>query len=147
MRCSSRAKTSRAIHWKRTRGRGRILQVSSIGAYQPSPYYAAYSATKAYVLYLSEAVNFELRGSGVSVTTVCPGLTATEFHEVAEHPKKGLVAMTLMQSRPVARQAVRATLRGRAVLTPGILSKLTAFFVKLMPRSWTTAVGGVMMKS
>lgn len=129
------------------RGRGRIMQLSSIGAFQPSPYYSAYSATKVYVLYLSEAVNYELRGSGVSVTTVCPGLTATEFHDVAEHPKTGLAALTLMQSRPVARMAVAATLRGRAVLTPGILNKLTAFFVKLLPRSWVTAVGGIMMKN
>src|SRR5262249_19532016 len=87
----------------RARRRGRILQVASVGAYQPSPYYAAYSATRAYVLYLSEAVNAELRGSGVSVTTLSPGLTATEFHDVAAHPKTGLVALTVMSAAEVAR--------------------------------------------
>ena len=123
------------------------MQLSSVGGYQPSPYYSAYSATKAYVLYLSEAVNYELRGSGVSVTTVCPGLTVTEFHDIAEHPKTGLVAATSMNSRTVARMAVNATLRRRAVLTTGLANKLTAFLVKIFPRSWATAVAGIMMKN
>ncbi len=130
----------------RARGRGRVLQVASIAAFQPTPYYSAYAATKAYVLFLSEALNFELRGTGVTVTTVCPGMTATEFHDVAAHPKTGIVAATTMTSAAVADIAVRAALRGRAVVTPGILNKLTAFFVKLLPRSWVNVGAGWMMK-
>lgn len=130
----------------RARGAGRILQIASIGAYQPSPYYAAYSATKAYVLFLSEALNFELRGSGVTATTICPGLTATEFHDVAEHPKTGLIALTTMTSRSVAAVSVRAALAGKAVVTPGILNKLTGLLVKLIPRSWANAVTGLLMR-
>ena len=141
--------TALTLHFGRAmreRRRGRILQVSSIGAYQPSPYYAAYSATKAYVLFFSEALTFELRGTGVSVTTLCPGLTATEFHDVAAHPKKGLVAMTMMSARAVARIGVRSALRGRAVVTPGLINKLTGLFIKLVPRAWANFVAGLMMK-
>ncbi len=140
------ALTSHFGRGMRERGRGRILQVASVGAFQPSPYYAAYSATKAYVLFLSEAMHHELAGSGVTVTTLCPGLTATEFHEVAAHPKTGLVALTMMTSESVARIAVRSTLRGKAVVTPGFANQATGLFVKLIPRSLATALGGMLMR-
>ncbi len=128
------------------RKRGRILQVASVGAYQPSPYYAAYSATKAYVLFLGEALQNELRGTGVSCTTLCPGLTETEFHEAANHPKTGIVAATMMSARSVATIGITAMERGRAVVTPGFINKLNAFFIKLMPRSLATWVAGLLMK-
>lgn len=130
----------------RARQRGHILQVSSVGAFQPSPYYAAYSATKAYVLFMSEAMNHELRGSGVSCTTLCPGLTATEFHDVAAHPKTGPMKLTEMTAAEVAAIGVTAALRGKAVVTPGLLNKLSALMVKLLPRSWATFVAGMLMK-
>ncbi len=63
---------------------GYILNLSSIAAYQPTPWYASYSAAKAFVLYYSEALNHELRGSGVSVTALSPGVTATEFLAVSK---------------------------------------------------------------
>jgi short-subunit dehydrogenase len=131
----------------KTRGNGRVLQVSSVGAFQPTPYYAAYSATKAYVLFLSEAVNSELRGSGVTVTTLCPGLTETEFHEVAAHPKSGPITWTAMTAQQVARIGVRGALRGRAVVTPGLMNKIAGLSVKLLPRSWATAMAGLMMRN
>ncbi len=126
---------------------GRVLQISSIGAYQPSPLYAVYSATKSYVLMFSEAVNYELKGTGVSVTTICPGLTATEFHEVAAHEKPKWMDMLTMTAADVAGIAVRATFKGRAVVTTGFSNKLTAFFVKLMPRSWATAMAAMSMRT
>jgi len=61
------------------KGRGRILNVASMAAFQPGPLMAVYYATKAFVLYLSEAVNNELRGTGVTCTTLCPGPTDTGF--------------------------------------------------------------------
>lgn len=130
----------------RLQGRGRILQVSSIAAFQPSPYYAAYAATKSYVLFLSEAVNCELRGSGVTVTTLCPGMTATEFHDVAEHPKTGLVAMTSMTARDVARAGLSAAMAGRAVVTAGLLNKLLGLTAKLSPRALATWFAGLLMR-
>src|SRR5262249_24265603 len=65
------------------RGRGRILLVASVAAFQPGPRMAAYFASKSYVLSLGEALAYELRGTGVSVTTLCPGATATDFFAVA----------------------------------------------------------------
>ena len=128
------------------RGRGRILQVSSIGAFSPSPLYAVYSATKSYVLSFSEALNYELKGTGVSVTTVCPGLTATEFHDVAEHPKPAWMKMITMTADQVAQVSIAALYRGQAVITPGLANKLTAFFPRLIPRSWTTWAADVSMR-
>ena len=128
------------------RGSGRVLQVSSIGAYQPSPLYAVYSATKSYVLSFSQALHHELRGTGVSVSTVCPGLTATEFHDVAVHKKPKWMDWITMTADDVAEAGVHAMLRGRAVVTPGLANKLTGLLVKMMPRSWATAVAGRTMR-
>jgi short-subunit dehydrogenase len=126
---------------------GRILQVASVGAYQPSPLYAVYSATKAYVLFFSQAANHELRGTGVSVTTVCPGLTDTEFHEVAAHVKPKWMDMITMTADDVAEVGLSAMMRGRSVVTPGFANKLNAFLIKLMPRSWATWAAGRTMQS
>lgn len=128
------------------RKRGRVLQVASVGAYQPSPYYAAYSATKAYVLFLSQALHHELKGTGVTCTTLSPGLTDTEFHEVADHKKSGAIALTMMSARKVATIGIAAMMRGREVVTAGFLNQLAAFFVKLLPRRWATASAGSMMR-
>lgn len=130
----------------RSRGQGRILQVASIGAYQPTPYYASYAGTKVYVLFFSEAMNRELRGTGVTVTTLNPGMTETEFHDVAEHPKKGLIALTRMSASSVARIGINAALRGQAVVTPGLINKLTALTTKLIPRSLATILAGILMR-
>jgi short-subunit dehydrogenase len=127
------------------RGQGRILQVASIGAYQPSPLYAVYAATKAYVLFFSQAMNYELRGTGVTVTTLCPGLTESEFHEVADHVKPKSMDKLMMPARQVANIGISAMFKGKAVITPGFMNKLSAFMVKLFPRSWSTAVAGRMM--
>jgi hypothetical protein len=128
------------------RKRGRILQVASIGAYQPSPLYAVYSATKTYVLFFSEAINYELRGTGVSVTTMAPGLTATEFHEVAAHKKPKWMNLITMTADDVAEVGLRSMMKGRSVVTPGFANKLTAFFVKLLPRSWATSMAALSMR-
>lgn len=125
---------------------GRVLQVSSVGAFQPSPFYAAYSATKAYVLFFSQALNYELKGTGVSVTTLCPGLTSTEFHEVADHVKPKWMNLLTMTADDVAAIGVRSMLKGRAVVTPGLVNKLNALFIRMMPRSWATAAAGMSMQ-
>ncbi|MCZ7681697.1 MAG: SDR family oxidoreductase [Sandaracinaceae bacterium] len=84
-------------------GHGRVLQVASIGAFQPSPLYAVYSATKAYVRDFSQALHFELRGTGVTVTTMCPGLTESEFHEKADHLKPKYMDTLMMKRAPRGR--------------------------------------------
>lgn len=117
------------------RGRGHILQIASIGAFQPSPYYAVYSATKAYVLSMSEALHHELRGTGVSCTTSCPGLTATEFHQVADHEKPDWMSGLTMSASEVARISVGAMLRGDRVTVPGASNWLTSVVAQLLPKS------------
>jgi hypothetical protein len=121
------------------RGFGRILQVASIGAFQPSPCYAAYAASKAYVLNFSQAMHHELRGSGVSVTTLCPGATATEFTEVAgAGPFKGLFRLLLMTPAQVAVVGVRAMERGRALAIPGLFNRVNASLMARLPRGLST---------
>ncbi len=130
------------------RGSGFILNVSSVGAFTPSPLYAAYSATKAYGLWFGQAMDWELKdlGTGVSVTTLCPGLTATEFHEVADHLKPKALDRMMMTSAEVAEAGVRAMLARRAVVTPGAMNVMTGWILKLLPRSWGTAMAGTSMK-
>jgi short-subunit dehydrogenase len=125
---------------------GRVLQVSSVGAYQPTPLYAIYSATKSYVLSFSEALNHELYGTGVSVTTMSPGLTSTEFHDVAAHKKPKWMRFATMTADDVAEIGIRSMLRGRSVVTTGIMNKLMAVLVKLMPRSWATSMAELTMR-
>jgi uncharacterized protein len=119
---------------------GYILQVSSIGAFQPSPLYATYSAAKAFVLSFSEAVNYELRGTGVSITTTCPGPTATEFLAVSGQDKTAYQRMTMMQSPDVVRISLDAMLRRKASIVPGRLNALGAWMTRLMPRRLAAAL-------
>ncbi|HHH30234.1 MAG TPA: SDR family oxidoreductase [Polyangiaceae bacterium] len=128
-------------------GRGRVLQVASVGAFQPSPYYAVYSATKSYVRDFSQALHWELRGSGVTVSTICPGLTETEFHEVADHIKPSYLDAATMTAHSVAEIGIRGALRGRAHITPGVINKLMGWMIKLTPRSVATWLAGVSMAS
>ncbi len=128
------------------RRRGRILQIASIGAFQPSPFYAVYSATKAFVLSFSEALHYELRGTGVSVTTCCPGLTATEFHDVAEHPKPAWMKSATMTADAVAASAVRATLRGKRVVVPGFVNWLAGVSAQILPKPMVIATAALTMK-
>ncbi len=131
----------------REQGEGRILQVASVGAFQPSPLYAVYSATKAYVRDFSQAANFELRGTGVSITTISPGLTESEFHETAGHLKPKSIEALMMSSRSVAEIGVRAAEKRRATVTPGLINKLMEWSVAWTPRAIATWAAGVSMRS
>jgi len=116
------------------RGRGRILLVASIGGYQATPTYAAYSASKSYVLLFGEALHEELRNKGVTVTVLSPGITATDFLKVSGQRATFYQRMVMMRSRPVARIGLRALARGRASIVPGWLNTITAWSNRLMPR-------------
>jgi short-subunit dehydrogenase len=125
------------------RGRGYVLNVASIGAYSPSPDYAAYSASKVFVRDLSEAVAFELAGTGVRVCAVCPGLTRTEFHVVAGHELSPLVRATMMSADRCAAIALSALFRGRRNVITGLVNKLAMFFTRFLPRrvlAWSAAL-------
>jgi short-subunit dehydrogenase len=119
---------------------GYILQISSIGAYQPSPTYAVYSAAKTYVLYFGEALNYELRNTGVSCTVLSPGVTATAFRDVAGQRTTLFQRMVMMPSRNVVRIGVEAMLKRRSSVVPGWMNVFLAWGTRFMPRRWSAAL-------
>lgn len=129
-----------------TRGFGHVLQVASIGAYQPVPTYASYSAAKAFVLHFSEALNYELRGTPVRITVLNPGVTATEFLQVAGQRTTLFQRLTMMQSRPVAEVGIRAMLAGRSSVIAGRLNWALIFSLRFVPRWWMAFTGNLVMK-
>jgi short-subunit dehydrogenase len=122
-----------------TRRSGHILLVASLLAFQAVPSYAAYAATKAYVLALGEALHDELRPHGVVVTSLCPGHTATGFDAAAGATTSPLLRLLTMKPRPVAASGIRALLQGKAMVLAGLSNKMAAFSNRLMPRSMQRA--------
>jgi uncharacterized protein len=121
-----------------------IIQVASSIAFVPAPYFAVYAATKAYVLSLSEAIGFELRGKGIQVIAVCPGPVATEFFSVArtneflkDHaaPLEPANNAFAADAGAVVAKALSDLDRGRRRSIYGVLIKAFAFFVPHLPRS------------
>jgi short-subunit dehydrogenase len=121
------------------RGEGRILNVASTAAFQPGPTAAIYFATKAFVYSFSCALAEELRGSGVTVTALCPGSTETDFHRRAGM-ERAVKRMPRMEARTVAEIAYRAMKDGDRVVIPGVLNKITAAMAKRMPERLTSSV-------
>jgi short-subunit dehydrogenase len=120
------------------RKRGRVMLVSSTAAFQPGPNMATYCATKAYVLSLGEALAQELRGTGVRITTLCPGATHTGFAADSGADKSPLFTSALvpkMASADVAKAGYAAMMRGKPVLVTGIVNKLVAFSGRVFPRA------------
>ena len=113
---------------------GRILLVASIGGYQATPTYAAYSASKAYVLLLGEALHEELRHEGVTVTVLSPGISATSFLAVSGQRATPYQRALMMSSPRVVGIGLRALKRGRASIIPGLLNSATAWFNRFVPR-------------
>ena len=110
------------------RGRGAILNMSSTSGFQPIPGNADYAASKAFVLFHSEALSEEVRGTGVTVTAVCPGPVRTEFQEVGEPLfmekfPKGL----WREAAPVAEESLQAVEKGRRTVIPGGMAIRAAF--------------------
>lgn len=129
------------------RGRGHILLVASIGGYQATPTYAAYAASKAYVLLFGEALHEELKPRGVTVTVLSPGITATRFLDVSGQKPTLYQRMVMMPSRPVARIGLAALYSGRASIVPGWLNALTAWSNRFMPRMVQRRVAHALMKN
>ena len=123
----------------KARGRGRILNVASTASFQPGPLMAVYYASKAYVLSFSEALASELEGSGVTVTALCPGPTASGFQAAAALEGSKLVAgKKLPTAAEVAAYGLRSLRSGRTVAIPGARNWMLAQSVRLMPRRTVT---------
>ncbi len=137
----------RAVPHMRAAGGGQILNVASTAAFMPGPNMAVYHATKAYVLSLSEAVADELRGSGVTVTVLCPGATATNFAKDAKMEGIRLFKlMPLPSAQSVAKAGWRAMRRGRRIRVTGVFNLLTTLLPRLSPRALTTRVAALFLK-
>ena len=118
----------------RARERGRILNVASTAAFLPGPFMSVYYASKAYVLSFSEALAEEVRGSGVSVTVLCPGATQTGFVDRAQIHRSLLNRLPLANAGQVAAYGYRAMRRGKIVAVPGLSNKIVAIGPKVTPR-------------
>jgi short-subunit dehydrogenase len=130
------------------RGYGRVLLVASVAGFQPGPHMAAYFASKAYVLSLGEALAYELRGTGVTVTTLCPGATATEFFDVAG-AANSIMARRLRRMMPaedVARRGIRGMMSGKRVVITGAMNRVTALAGRYAPRPIVLPVTERLMK-
>jgi short-subunit dehydrogenase len=133
-----------AVRQMQTRGHGYLLNVSSIASFQPGPGLAVYSATKAFVTSLTEALHEELRGSGVRVTALCPGLTHTEFQNISNTTglESKFPEFAWMSAEDVARDGLRAVMDGKALCIPGLVNKSLATFSSLTPRGLARRISG-----
>lgn len=125
---------------------GRILNIGSTGSFAPVPYMAVYGATKAFVLSFSEALSAELEGTGVTVTALCPGVTATRFASRAGTENTLLVRLNRMTAGDVARAGYHALMKGKATLVPGWFNKLMIGSLRFSPRCANLKMGKVLMR-
>ncbi len=123
------------------RKKGYIMNVSSTASFQPGPLMAIYYASKAYVTSLSEALYNELKGTGVSVTALCPGPTATEFQQRARMTD-ALMAQpkNMMDSMTVSRAGFEGMLNGKPVVIPGALNAFGAFMTRFAPHQLSAGI-------
>ena len=121
---------------------GGILNIASTAAFQPGPLMATYYASKSYVLFLSEAMASELKGTGVWVTVLCPGPTATGFQQRAGIEKINMVNKTgmMMNVEKVAKIGYRGFMKKKAVVVPGVVNRVFAQSVRFSPRKLTREI-------
>jgi short-subunit dehydrogenase len=116
------------------RGAGAVMNIASIAGFQPLPYMAVYSATKAFVQTFSEAVHEELHGTGVSVTALCPGPVPTEWAEIA-NAERFSIPVAQVSPHEVAEAAIGGMLAGRRSVVPGVVPKVVSTGGRFAPRS------------
>jgi len=132
------------------RRQGKVMLVASTAAFQPGPQMAVYCASKTYVLSFGEAIAYELRDSGVSVTMLCPGATATEFAGVAGAGKSALFKgglLPVMDAKEVARIGYQGLKAGRGVVITGLLNKVMATSSRLSPTPVSVRIANWMMSA
>jgi uncharacterized protein len=126
---------------------GKIINTASTAAFQPGPYMAVYYATKAFVLSFSEAIAAELEGTGVTVTALCPGPTASGFQDKADMHASALVKnKNLPTAEEVAALGYRAMQRGQRVYIPGLVNWLMVQSLRFTPRNLVTKIVKAMSK-
>lgn len=118
----------------RAAGKGRVLNVASTAGFLPGPFMAVYYAAKAYVISFSQAISEELRGTGVTVTCLCPGATDTGFADRAGMNDTLLFRMATADAASVAKAGYDGMMAGKDLVIPGIRNKLTELSARVMPR-------------
>jgi uncharacterized protein len=113
---------------------GKVLNVASTAAFVPGPWMSIYYATKAFVLSFSEAINYELKAQGITVTTLCPGPTESEFKVRAGSQRSRLFEAFLMDAPTVARAGYDGMMKGKALVIPGVRNKLIPVAARVIPR-------------
>ena len=125
------------------RGSGKILNMSSLAAFQPGPLMSLYYASKAYILSFSEAIANELKGSGVTVTCLCPGQTNTCFQKVVSNgtpSSDNKINFNIACPKKVAKYGYEAMQKGKVVAIPGNINKFLSKLPRFVSRSTATAV-------
>lgn len=128
------------------RGRGGILNVSSIAGFAPGPKSATYAATKAFVTSFSEALHIELGPQGVVVSCLCPGLTRTDFQRRAGYSPDAIPNVMWQSAEEVVAAGLAGLSKGKAVVVPGTKNRLLATAMKVTPSSVVRRVGLVVAK-
>lgn len=128
------------------RGYGRVLNVASIAAFQPVPSLATYAATKAYVLSLTESLAEELAGTGVTITALCPGITATPMMAGAQQhsPALELPSFVVGDAATVAAQGYAGCMRGDVIVVPGTINLATTLASRATPKWLLRKISGVL---
>jgi len=129
------------------RKRGRILNIGSTAGFQPGPFMATYYATKAFVISFTDALAWELSGTGVTATVSCPGATATEFAGHAGNDTSILFRLGAADSATVAGEAYRAMMAGKRMVVHGAMNRVAAQSVRLSPRSMALALASWINRS
>lgn len=123
------------------RNHGKILNVASTASFQPGPFMAVYFATKAYMLFLGEAVAEELQNTNITITTLCPGPTKTAFQEKSALKDSRLIKSgNLMPADVVARLAYKGMMMGKTIVIPGFINKLYIQLLRIAPRKLVTNI-------
>ena len=126
---------------------GKILNIASVAAFLPGPYMAVYYATKAYVLHFSEAIAQELKNTGVTVTTLCPGPTESQFMDVSGMAESKLIkGKKLPTSNQVAEYGYDAMMRGQHVAVHGLANYILSLLPRFFPRRITSWMVGLIQK-
>ena len=112
---------------------GKILFIGSTGSYVPCALDAVYAATKAYILFFSKAIRAELKGTGITVTTLCPGATQTNFAEKAGIQGTLLFKLFVLKPKKVANAGYKSMMRGKVTHIPGIYNKLMVISSRIFP--------------
>jgi short-subunit dehydrogenase len=136
--------THAALRGMIQRGRGAVINVSSLAAFQPCPFVATYGATKAFLNSFTEALREETRGTGVQVQALCPGGTQTEIFERAGVDVSALPSFVWMEPEAVVEESLAALQQGSGICVPGFGNRALSSLTGMLPTEVLLRVGGAL---